>query len=187
MDRLIWFVEAFQGIFIAGGETLMDIAGGILPMVLVLLTVFNAVAAMIGESRMEKLSIFLSRYRILSYTLLPMISWFLLANPMVFTAGKFLPQRQRAGFIDSVATTNGPMLSLFPHVNPAEIFIWLGIAQGVGKLGLSIPALAVRFFIAGWVLAVIRAFVTEWLWVYLAKRDGVDVNRGPSEALASDV
>ena len=36
---------------------------------------------------------------------------------------------------------------------------------------------AIRFFIAGWVVAVCRGFITEGLWVYFAKRDGLDVNR----------
>ena len=96
---------------------------------------------------------------------------------MVYSAGKFLPQRQRASFIDVCATTNGPMLILFPHVNPAEYFIWWGIASGVESLGHSVMPLAIRFFIAGWVLAFIRANVTEWFWVMLAKREGLDVNR----------
>ena len=46
---------------------------------------------------------------------------FFLCNPAVYTAAKFLPQRQRASFIDVCATTNGPMLGLFPHVNPGEM------------------------------------------------------------------
>jgi PTS system glucitol/sorbitol-specific IIC component len=153
-------------------------------MVIVLLTLFNAIASLIGEKRMNKLSKFLSKYKILSYTLLPLIGWFFLCNPMVFTAARFLPQRQRASFIDVVATTNGPMLSLFPHINPAEIFIWLGIADGVGKLGLPINALAIRFFIAGWILAVLRAFITEAIWVYLAKREGLDIHKGPSKEVS---
>ena len=69
------------------------------------------------------------------------------------------------------------MLSMFPHVNPGEYFIWWGIASGVEALGYSVMALAVRFFIAGWVLALIRACVTEWFWVMLAKREGLAVDR----------
>lgn len=169
------FVEGFQSIFIASGETFVSLVTGIVPMVLILLTVFNAISAFIGAEKLEKFSKFLGRHKILSYTVLPFISWFFLCNPMVYSAASFLPQRQRASYIDVCATTNGPMLSLFPHVNPAELFIWLGIAQGVESLGLPISGLAVRFFIAGWVLAVLRAYITEWIWVYLAKRDGVAI------------
>lgn len=176
MDGIVSFVDGFQAIFVAGGQTFLDLVGGILPMVLVLLMVFNALAALIGQKRMDKFSEFLARNRILSYTVLAFVSWFFLCNPMVYSAGKFLPQRQRAGFIDACATTNGPMLALFPHVNPAELFIWMGIAQGVQQLGLPIAGLAVRFFIAGWALALVRGLITEGIWVFLAKREGIDVN-----------
>lgn len=173
---MVTFVENFQAIFVACGETFLSLVGGIVPMVLVLLTVFNAISALIGAERLEKFSRFLAKNRVLSYTVLPFVSWFFLCNPMVYSAAKFLPQRQRASFIDVVATTNGPMLSIFPHVNPAELFIWLGIAQGVEALGLPISGLAIRFFIAGWVLALLRGFITEWIWVFLAKREGVSID-----------
>lgn len=171
------FAEAFSGVFATCGQALVDNIAGILPSVMVLLMVFNTICYLVGAERIEKLQRFLAKNRILAYTILPFITWFFLCNPMVYSAGKFLPQRQRASFIDACATTNGPMLSLFPHVNPAEYFIWWGIASGVESLGYSVMPLAIRFFIAGWVLAFIRANVTEWFWVMLAKREGLDVNR----------
>lgn len=170
------FVDAFQGVFMASGEVFMDLLTGIVPMVLVLLMVFNAIAALVGPARLEKFSKFLSRFRILSYTVLPFIGMFFLCNPMAFSLGKFLPQRQRAGYIDAVSTMNGSMLSIFPHWNPAELFVWMGIAQGVSQLGLPTGGLAARFFVAGFVLALIRALITEWIWTILAKREGIDVN-----------
>jgi PTS system glucitol/sorbitol-specific IIC component len=176
MDGIIKFVEGFQAVFAAGGQTFIDLVVGIVPMVMLLLMVFNAIAALIGPEKLEKFSIFLARNRVLSYTILSFIAWFFLCNPMVYSAAKFLPQRQRASFIDVCATVNGPMLSLFPHVNPAELFIWMGIAQGVTALGLPVSGLAVRFFIAGWVLALIRGLITEGIWVFLAKREGIDVD-----------
>ena len=138
MDKVAIFVDKFQEIFSEAGDTFVDLLSGIVPMVLVLMTCFNAIAAMIGKERMDRISKFLSKYKILSYTVLPFLGWFFLCNPMVFSGAKFLPQRQRAGYIDAVSTTNGPMLSLFPHANPAELFIWLGIAEGVQRLGHSI-------------------------------------------------
>lgn len=174
---MIAFAEAFSGMFATCGENLIGNITGILPSVMVLLMVFNTVCILVGAQRIERFSVFLAKHRILAYTILPFISWFFLCNPMVYSAGKFLPQRQRASFIDVCATTNGPMLSVFPHVNPGEYFIWWGIASGVEALGYSVMPLAIRFFIAGWVLALIRGCVTEWFWVMLAKRDGLDTNR----------
>ena len=174
---MVSFAEAFSAIFAACGASLVGNITGLLPSILVLLMLFNTICLLVGGARIERFSKFLAKNKILSYTVLPFVTWFFLCNPMVYSAGKFLPQRQRASFIDIVATTSGPMMSIFPHVNPAEFFVWWGIASGVDALGISTIPLAIRFFIAGWVLAVCRGFITEGLWVYFAKRDGLDVNR----------
>ncbi len=174
------FAEAFSGIFEACGQKLVENITGILPTVLVLLMVFNTVCHLIGSKRIERLSVFLARYRILSYTVLPLISWFFLCNPAAFTSAKFLPQRQRAGYVDACTTFNSPLLGLFPHVNPGELFVWLGIAIGVEQLGFSTFPVALRFFLAACVLAVVRSFVTEGFWVFFAMRQGMDVNRPAS-------
>jgi len=176
MDGIVSFVEAFTGVFAASGEVFLELLTDIVPMVLVLLMVFNAISALIGQRRLEQFSKFLARTKVLSYTLLPFVGMFFLCNPMAFSLGKFLPQRQRAGFIDAVSAANGPMLSLFPHWNPAEYFVWGGIAIGVQRLGYSTGGLAIRFFVVGWILCLIHGFVTEWIWVFLAKREGIDVN-----------
>lgn len=176
MDFMISLAEGFTALFNEGGAIFIELLGGLIPSIIVLMTFLNAITKIIGEKNVTKLSMFLSKSKILSYTVLPFLGWFFFTNPMVYTLGKFLPRRSRASFIDAAATTNGPMLSLFPHVNPAEIFIWLGIATGVEKLGISIMPLAIRFLIAGFVLAFIRAMVTEWIWVFLAKREGIPVD-----------
>jgi PTS system glucitol/sorbitol-specific IIC component len=176
MDGMVNFIDAFQAVFVTSGEVFLSLLTGIVPMVLVLLMVFNTIASLIGPARMERFSRFLARFKVLSYSVLPFIGMFFLCNPMAFSLGKFLPQRQRAGFIDAVSSANGPMLSLFPHWNPAELFVWMGIAQGVQQLGYSTGGLAIRFFISGWVLCIIRGFITERIWVFLAKREGIDVN-----------
>ncbi len=170
---MIAFAEAFSDMFAACGAALMANITGILPTVMVLLMVFNTICRLVGNGRVEKFSRFLAKHRLLAYTVLPFISWFFLCNPAVHTSARFLPQRQRASYIDVCTTTNGPMLSLFPHINPGELFIWLGIATGVEQLGYSSVPLAIRFFIAGWIVALIRGVVTEWFWVFLAKREGV--------------
>jgi PTS system glucitol/sorbitol-specific IIC component len=176
MDLMIQFAENFTALFNEGGAIFIDLLGGLIPSIIVLMTFLNAITKIIGEKNITKLSIFLSKSKILSYTVLPFVGWFFFTNPMAFTLGRFLPRRSRASYIDAVSTTNGPMLSLFPHVNPAEIFVWLGIASGVEKLGISIMPLAIRFLIAGYVLAFVRAMITEWIWVFLAKREGLPID-----------
>jgi PTS system glucitol/sorbitol-specific IIC component len=46
-------------------------------------------------------------------------------------------------------------------VNPGEIFVWAGIANGIQELGLGIGDLAVRYLLTGLVVIFIRGIVTE--------------------------
>jgi PTS system glucitol/sorbitol-specific IIC component len=50
---------------------------------------------------------------------------------------------------------------LFPHANPAELFVYMGIAQGIEQLGFPLGQLAIRYFIVGVIVILIRGIVTE--------------------------
>ena len=54
-----------------------------------------------------------------------------------------------------------PPTGLFPHINPGELFVWLGIAQGIEDLGVNVATLAIRYALVGLVVILIRGFVTE--------------------------
>jgi PTS system glucitol/sorbitol-specific IIC component len=63
-----------------------------------------------------------------------------------------------------------PPLGIFPHVNPGELFVWLGIATGIETLGLNVTDLAVRYLLTGFVVILIRGIVTERITAFLWKR-----------------
>ncbi len=50
MDVIVEFAEGFIGLFKAGAETLVGNITGILPLLAVIITVLNALMALIGET-----------------------------------------------------------------------------------------------------------------------------------------
>ena len=98
---------------------------------------------------------------------------------MAYTMGRFLPERLKPAFYDSAVSFVHPPLGLFPHVNPGEIFVWAGIAKGITDLKLNIGDLAIRYFLVGLVVILIRGLLTE----YITK---IMLGRRVSDAAAAD-
>ena len=67
------------------------------------------------------------------------------------------------------------MVSRLPHVNAGELFVWLGVATGIEKLGLPLGDLAVRYLLAGLVVILIRGLLTQYITQFLARRQGVEL------------
>lgn len=163
MDFLVMIAENFIGIFDAGGENLVGLITGILPTLIVLLTFVNAVIALIGEERVSKFAQICTRNIILRYSVFPLLAVFFLTNPMCYSFGRFLKEKQKPAFYDSAVSLVHPITGLFPHANAGELFVWTGIASGLTTLGLSTMPLAVRYFLVGLVVITIRGVVTELL------------------------
>lgn len=175
MDFLTIAAEWFIALFEEGGEVFMGLVTGILPTLVALLTAVYFIRNTIGEERVEKFAAKLGNNIILRYTLLPILAVFFLTNPMCYTFGVFLPEKYKPAFYDSAVSFVHPILGLFPHANPAEIFVWLGIANGVEEAGFSLGALAIRYFLVGVVVILIRGIVTERITVFLARREGIEL------------
>ena len=133
---------------------------GIVPLVVVLMTAFNAVIAWIGTERIENFGKFASQEGILflplRYLVLPVVSVFVLTTPMAYTMGRFLPEKYKPAFYDSAVSFVHPPLGILPHVNPGELFVWAGIATGVatGYGDAAVTDLAVRYLLVGLVVIV---------------------------------
>lgn len=173
MQFLVNAAEWFVGLFQAGSKVFISWMGGIVPLVLMLIIFMNSLIGLIGENKMNRFASKAGHNPVSRYLLLPFLGSFMLCNPMVHSLGKFLPERYKPSYFASAAqfchTSNG----VFPHINPAELFIWLGIAQGVQQLGLSTGPLAVRYLLVGLVMNFVGGWVTDLTTAYVSKQQRV--------------
>ncbi|MCT9853453.1 PTS glucitol/sorbitol transporter subunit IIC [Priestia megaterium] len=170
MEWIQWFGEHFIGMFDAGGKQFMSLMTNTVPTLVVLLTFTYAMIKFVGEERFDKVIQFAAKYTLLRYTLMPILSLLLLTNPMAYTFGRFLPEKQKPAFYDSLVSFFHPVTALFPYANAGELFIYLGIANGIKEAGYSMSDLAVRYFLVGIVIMLMRGVITEQITKYLAKR-----------------
>jgi PTS system glucitol/sorbitol-specific IIC component len=91
---------------------------------------------------------------------------------MCYTFGRFLRERHKPAFYDSAVSFVHPVTTFFHYANAGELFVWLGVANGVAQLGQSTVPLAVRYFAVGIVVILIRGVVTELITSYLIRRAG---------------
>ena len=165
MQQIANFAEAFIKLFNLGGENLMGLVTGILPTLLVLITLVNAIIAIVGQERVDKLAALASKNVITRYTILP-----ILTNPMCYNFGKFVEEKYKPAYYDATVSFVHPITGLFPHANAGELFVYQGIAAGITALELSTGQLAVRYFLVGVVVILIRGIVTERITVMLMKK-----------------
>lgn len=170
MDFLVHAAEGFIGMFQQGGKTFMGLFTGIIPTLISLITAVNAFIKFVGEERIYGIAQKSTKYSLLRYTVFPILAVFFLTNPMAYTFGKFLPERQKPAFYDSAVSFVHPVTGLFPHANAGELFVYLGIANGITTLGLSLGPLAIRYFFVGIIVILIRGLVTEWITGIMMKR-----------------
>ena len=180
------FASGFMGLFQTGGKTFISWMSSIVPVVLLLLVLMNTIIAFLGEERMNKLAMSSAKNPVTRYMILPFLAAFMLGNPMAFTMGRFLPEFYKPSFYASQAqfchTSNG----VFPHINPGELFIWLGIAQGVQKLGLNTMDLAIRYLLVGLIMNFVGGWVTDFTTAYVCRTSGVKLSKQVDVSLTPD-
>lgn len=173
LDPLVHAAEWFVGLFREGATVFLSWMTNIVPLVLMLLIAMNSLIALIGENRINKFAAKAGRNVVSRYLILPFFGTFFLTNPMCFTLGRFLPERHKPGYYASVAQFCHTNNALFPHVNPAELFVWMGIAQGIMSLGLPTGDLAIRYLLVGAVMNFVGGWVTDLTTKYVSKQQGV--------------
>ncbi|MGO5049234.1 PTS glucitol/sorbitol transporter subunit IIC [Dysosmobacter sp. Sow4_B12] len=193
MNFIVSIAEGFTGFFSAAGESFVGTMSGIVPLVLVALTVLNTAVALIGEDRFDSAARRLTKNFFARYTLLPYLANFMVGSPTSFTFGKYLHEKYKAGYYEVCNRTNmAPMMCLFPHVNPGELFVWLGVYNGVVQVaGERVGAtLAVATFVLAFCTSSFIGLIVEKMSMFLAKRQGVDfdeIEKNKGEAAYADV
>ena len=177
MDFIINFAEGFMRLFQLGGETFISWMTGIVPVVLMLLVAMNALIAILGEEKVNKLAQVSAKNPISRYMILPFISAFMLGNPMAISMGRFMPEFYKPSYVASQMqfchTSNG----VFPHINPGGLFVWLGIASGIETLGLSTMDLAIRYLLVGLVMNFFAGWITDFTTAWVCKQQGVTLSK----------
>jgi glucitol/sorbitol PTS system EIIC component len=165
-----WFIGVFQD----GGAQFVGLVNGIIPTLVVLLVFVNTLIRLIGPEKIDHLGEVAARpglvYYPVRYLVLPFLSVFFLTNPMAYTMGRFLPEKYKPAFYDSAVSFVHPITGLFPHANAGELFVYLGIAAGITKLGGQTGDLAVRYLIVGMIVILIRGILTELITARMMTR-----------------
>jgi PTS system glucitol/sorbitol-specific IIC component len=175
-ETLGQWAENFIGVFRQGAETFVGLVTGIIPLLIILLTAVHALIKLIGPERIDRVGEMAGRpglrYYPIRYLVLPVLSVFFLTNPMCYTMGRFLPERDKPAFYDAAVSFVQPPLGLFPHVNAGELFVWAGIANGIQQFGLPLGDLAVRYFYVGLIVIFMRGIMTETISRIMFARRG---------------
>ncbi len=173
MHTVVEIAQGFMNLFQTGGKVFISWMTGIVPVVLLLMVAMNTLIQLIGEKRINRLAMASSKNPLLRYLVLPFVGSFMLGNPMALSLGRFLPEKYKPSYYASGAyfchTSNG----LFPHINPGELFIWLGIAAGIQKLGLNAADLAVRYMLVGMVMNFFAGWITDFTTKMVEKQQNI--------------
>ena len=172
----MFLIDALQNIISAGTQQLQTWVTDLLPQVFLFLILLNAVTRLIGRARVERLAARCGSNSLLRYLVLPFLSAVVLGNPMAISMGRYLPERCKPAYFASASYHCHTNSGIFQHINPAELFIWLGIANGILSLGLDPFPLALRYLCAGLAANFVSGYATELLTGWIAKKEGLHLS-----------
>lgn len=169
----MFFVNLFSNIIDAGTLQLVQWVTQLLPQIFLFLILLNAVTRLVGRSRVERLAVRCGSNPLLRYLVLPFLSAVILGNPMAISMGRYLPEEYKPAYFASASYHCHTNSGIFQHINPAELFLWLGIANGVLGRGLNLFPLAIRYLCAGLVANFISGYATEIITRRLEKKQHI--------------
>ncbi len=177
MESIVNIASGFMNLFTLGGEQFKNWVVGIVPTITVLLVLMNAIIALAGQDRVDKLARVCTSNPLLRYAVLPWVSAFMLGNPMALSMGKFMPEYYKPSYYAAATYHCHTNSGIFPHINASEIFIYLGIANGLTTLGLDTTPLALRYLLVGIVCNFISGWSTDFTTKIVEKQQGVKLSR----------
>ena len=172
----MFIVDMTQNMISAGTQQLIVWFTQVLPQVFLFLILLNAITSLIGRRRVEHLAVRCGSNAFLRYMVLPFLAAVVLGNPMAISIGRYLPEEYKPAYFASVSYHCHTNSGIFQHINPAELFLWLGIANGVLARGLNVFPLAVRYLCAGLVANFISGYTTELLTRRLEKKQHIHLS-----------
>lgn len=176
-DFFMFLINSVQGMVDTGAQQLLTWVTQLLPKVFLFLILLNAVTSLIGRSRVERLAAKCGSNAFLRYLVLPFLSAVVLGNPMAISMGRYLPERYKPAYFASASYHCHTNSGIFQHINPAELFLWLGIANGVLARGQNLFPLALRYLLAGLVANFVSGYATELITRRVEKKQGIRLDR----------
>ena len=173
----MFLINTVQGMIDAGADQLLTWVTAFLPKVFLFLILLNALTAMIGRSRVERLAAKCGANPLLRYMALPFLSAVVLGTPMAISMGGYLPERSKPAYFASASYHCHTNSGIFNHINPAELFLWLGIADGVLARGHDLFPLALRYMAAGLAANFVSGYATEIITGKMEKKQKVRLER----------
>ena len=158
MEFLVKFASAFMGVFQLGGEQFMGWVTGIIPTILMLLVMMNAVIALIGDERIEVIAKVCTSNPLLRYAVLPWLSAFMLGNPMALSMGKFMPEFYKPSYYAAASYHCHTNSGIFPHINDAT-------------------PLALRYMLVGFVANFISGWATDFTTAFVQRQQGIKLSK----------
>ena len=169
----MFLIDSIQSMTEAGAQQLLTWITQLLPKVFLFLILLNGVTRLIGRARVEKLAARCGSNSLLRYLVLPFLSAVVLGNPMAISMGRYLPEKYKPAYFASASYHCHTNSGIFQHVNPAELFLWLGIANGVLARGCDLFPLALRYMLAGLVAHYVSGYATELITGRVEKKQGI--------------
>ncbi|MEG0377211.1 MAG: PTS glucitol/sorbitol transporter subunit IIC [Eubacterium sp.] len=172
MEAINAFGQGFYSLFQTGAMYFLNLyVLSLLPWIIIMITFMNILFKLIGLNRIEKAGNVLGKNFLTRWTLMPVLGMMFSGNPMTYPYARFLPEKHKVAFFDAAISYCHPVTGLFPHSNPGELFVFLGIASGVFYQGMmtgqgiaSIGGLGLQYFLVGIVMIFIRGCVTQLIY-----------------------